>query len=155
MKTLVVISDSHSRYGAIDRVRRLFAENDYIVHLGDGSADMRPIFSEYPEKTYVLRGNCDFAYGEDECVLEVEGVRIFCCHGHRYGVKSGLGKLAARAKELGCTVALYGHTHRADIADMGGITLVNPGALGAYSDPSYAYLVVHGDRVTPSLVPLA
>lgn len=96
MKTFVVLSDSHGRRGAIEKLRPLFAENDYIVHLGDGSGDVRGTSGEYPEKTYVLRGNCDFAYGEEECVIEAEGVRLFCCHGHRYGVKSGLQRLVAR-----------------------------------------------------------
>ena len=90
----------------------------------------------------------------DETVIEAEGVRIFCCHGHRYGVKSGFSRLAARAKELDCTVALYGHTHAADIREIEGVLCVNPGALGAYAGASYCYLTVHGGRATPVIVPL-
>ena len=154
MKTFVIMSDSHGRRGAVDRVKHLFAENDYIVHLGDGSTDMRPVLSEFPEKTYILRGNCDFAYGEDECIIEAGGMSVLCCHGHRYGVKSGLSKLAYRAKELGCEIALYGHTHRARIDDVGGVLCINPGSLGSFSDPSYCYLVVHEGKATPTIVPL-
>ncbi|HIY99711.1 MAG TPA: YfcE family phosphodiesterase, partial [Firmicutes bacterium] len=98
--------------------------------------------------------NCDFSYGLEEAVIEAEQVRIFCCHGHKYGVKSGLGRLAARAKELDCSVALYGHTHRADISEVGGVLCVNPGAAGDYTSPSYCYLVVHGAKVTPTVVPI-
>ena len=47
----------------------------------------------------------------------------------RYGVKTLLGVLAHEAKEKGCDVALYGHTHRADICEMDGVTLINPGSL--------------------------
>ncbi len=154
MKTFVVISDSHGRRGAVDKVRHLFAENDHIVHLGDGSADLRDTMSAFPDKTTVLRGNCDFSYGEEECVLEAEGVRIFCCHGHKYGVKGSLSKLAARARELGCDAALYGHTHRAKIEEVDGVLLVNPGALGSFTEASYAYLVVHGKKITAAIVPL-
>ena len=152
MKTFVVISDSHGRRGAVERVKSLFPENDYLVHLGDGSVDMRPVLSEFPEKTYILRGNCDFAYGQTECVIEAEGVRVLCCHGHRYGVKSGLAKLAARAKELDCDVALYGHTHRADVSEVDGVTCICPGSIGAYADPSYCYLVLHKGKITPTIV---
>ncbi len=154
MKTFIVISDSHSRQGAVDRVRHLFCENDFIVHLGDGSADMRPVMDMFPEKTYVMKGNCDFYYGLDECVTEAEGVRIFCCHGHRYGVKHGLERLSARAKELDCTVALYGHTHIADIGTEDGVLCINPGALGDYARPSYCFMAVHRGKVTPSIVNL-
>lgn len=156
MKTFVVLSDSHNRSKRqLDGLAPLFAENDYIVHLGDGSADLRPIFSEYPEKTYILRGNCDFSYGEEECVIEAEGMSVFCCHGHRYGVKSGLSRLAARARELGCKVALYGHTHTACVEEVDGVLCVNPGALGSYSAPSYCYLVLHQGKATATLVPIA
>lgn len=154
MKTFIVISDSHGRLGAIGKLEPLFAENDGIVHLGDGSADMRRTVSAFPEKTYVMRGNCDAFYGSDEEVIEAEGVRIFCCHGHRYGVKSNLGRLAARAKELGCDLALYGHTHKAGIREADGVLCINPGALGAYADASYCYLVLNKGKATPVIVPL-
>ncbi len=152
MKTFVVVSDSHARAGAIDRVSHLFAENDFLIHLGDGSGDMRPVMRLYPEKTYVMKGNCDFSFGEEECVIEAEGVRIFCCHGHKYGVKHGLSRLAARAKELDCGVALYGHTHTADIATVDDVLCVNPGALGDYAAPSYCYMVAHRGNVTATIV---
>ena len=59
-----------------------------------------------------------------------------------------------RARELGCEVALYGHTHRASIETVNGVLLVNPGALGAFAGASYAYLVVHGKKVTATIVQL-
>lgn len=154
MKTFIVLSDSHGHRGAIGKLAQLFSENDYIIHLGDGSADMRETFGEYPEKTYVCKGNCDFSYGADEWVIEEEGLSVLCCHGHRYGVKSGLKKLAARAKEKGCDIALYGHTHRAAIDVIDGVTCINPGALSSFTAPSYCYLVLHGGKATYTIVPL-
>ena len=115
MKTCVVLSDSHGRRRNVEKIMPLFAENDFVIHLGDGSADVRDFSREHPEKALVMKGNCDFSYGMEEYVLETEGVRVLCCHGHKYGVKTGLARLAARAKELDCSVALYGHTHRADV----------------------------------------
>ncbi len=155
MTTFVVLSDTHGRRGAVDKVRALFAENDYIVHLGDGAGDMRETAREYPEKTYVLHGNCDFSAALEECVIETGDGSVFCCHGHRYGVKSGRERLAARARELGCEVALYGHTHEAKTEEIGGVLCVCPGALGAYADPSYCYLVLHRGKATPTLVSVA
>ncbi len=155
MKKCIVMSDTHGSQKGIEKLKPLFAENDYIIHLGDGAGDLKEIFSVYPNKVYQCRGNCDFisAY-PDEFVLEIEQVRILCCHGHAYGVKTLLGVLANEAKKKGCDVALYGHTHRADICEMDGVTLINPGSLRypASEGGSYCYLVVHKDKVTPVIV---
>ena len=155
MKKCIILSDTHGSLKGIEKLKLLFQENDYIIHLGDGAGDLKEIFSEYPDKVYQCKGNCDFvsAY-PDEGVLEIEQVRILYCHGHQYGVKTLLGVLANQAKKKGCDVALYGHTHRADICEMDGVTLINPGSLKRPTDEggSYCYLVVHKDKVTPVIV---
>ena len=155
MKKLVVISDTHGSRKGIDALSPLIAENDYLFHLGDGATDIRKEWTEYPDKAYFCGGNCDYlsalpAEGE----VEIERVKVFYCHGHRYGVKSGLGALAAEAKKRGCALALYGHTHRAMIAQIDGVTLVNPGSARypANEGGSYAYVVVNGEKITPVLV---
>ena len=152
MKTFVILSDSHGRQAALKKIKPLFEENDYIVHLGDGSTDMRETVDAFPQKTYVVKGNCDGFYGVDECVIEAEGVKLFCCHGHKYGVKGGLARLAARAKELDCEIALYGHTHCAKIQTVEDVLCINPGSIGSYSEPSYCYLVLHKGKATPTIV---
>lgn len=154
MKTIVVISDTHGKKEPLQKIAPLFAENDYIVHLGDGSADMRNYALALSGKTFICRGNCDPSYGEEELVIEAEGTKIFCCHGDKYGVKYGLGRLAARAKELGCDAALYGHTHTACIEYEEDILCLNPGALGSYTEPSYGYIGVHEGHITAVIVPL-
>lgn len=116
---------------------------------------MKSVFSRFPQKTYVLKGNCDFSYGENEFVFSQEGVSLFCCHGHQYHVKYTLHSLAARAKELGCSVAVYGHTHVASIETVDGVLCINPGALSSYVSPSYAYLVLHQGKISATIVPIS
>ncbi len=155
MKKIVVISDSHNRAENVYALRSLIAENDYLVHLGDGASDARELSKSFPDKVYVCRGNCDlYAPYPKEFVLEVEWLKILCCHGHEYGVKQDLSRLAYRAQELGCQVALYGHTHCAGIREMDGIALINPGTLQfpVGKGGGYAYLIVHKDKCTPVLV---
>lgn len=155
MKTMIVLSDSHNRAKKeLEKLQPLFAENDYIVHLGDGSADLRETFRTYPEKTFICKGNCDFSYGAEEFVIEEEGLRILCCHGHRYSVKSGTERLAAYAREKGCDVALYGHTHIAAAEEVKGVLCINPGALGNFTEPSYCYLVLDRGKATHVIVKL-
>ena len=155
MKTIVVLSDTHGNRSFIDGLDRIFAENDYIIHLGDTSSDGNYIRMKYPEKTIVINGNCDTSnLGENEKVLTVEGVKIFACHGHRYSVKSNLYKLAERAKSLNCSVALYGHTHRAAETEIDGVTLLNPGAGKKYAENSYLYIVISGEKAVFKTVPV-
>lgn len=155
MKTAVILSDTHGNVKGIDKLFSLFGENDYILHLGDGCNDIRGVRSAYPEKVYACGGNCDFFSAlPEEGEIEIEQVKIFYCHGHKYGVKSDLHALAKEAKRRRCDVALYGHTHRALITEIDGVTLINPGALrfSVGEGGSYCYLVIHKDKFTPVIV---
>ena len=154
MKTFLILSDSHGRRKMIEKIKPLVGENNYLVHLGDGAGDIREITSEYPDKVYSVKGNCDAFGGEEERVIEAEGLSILCCHGHKYGVKNGLSRLVARAKELDCEIALYGHTHRAAVEEVDGVLCINPGSAGSYTDPSYCYLVIHNKKPTATIVSL-
>lgn len=154
MKNIVVLSDTHGRVGNVEELYPIMNEADLVVHLGDGASDMREFFKNNPEKTYVCKGNCDFFPALKDCEIEVERVKIFCCHGDRYRVKSDFLPLALEAKKRGCSVALYGHTHVADIRTVEGVLLVNPGSLRYPKSRggSYAYLSVKGDKAYPVIV---
>ena len=129
MKTITVLSDTHGNRRAIDKLSVVLAESDYI------------------------NGNCDpVKLGEDEIILQVEGVKIFAAHGHMYSVKTTLSRLEDRAKQSGCAVALYGHTHCAEVSERNAITLINPGAMSRFARNSYCYLVINGDKITHKIV---
>ncbi len=155
MTKLILLSDTHGNRKGIDGLEPLIAENDLVVHLGDGAADMREIARRYPDKVYQCAGNCDlFSPYPQEGVLEVEYLKIFYCHGHRYGVKRELTELAQEAKARGCEIALYGHTHTPLVSVVDGVTLINPGSLRLPADVggTYCYLVVHKREFTPTIV---
>ena len=155
MTKIIVLSDTHGNPKNIDELLPLIAENDYVIHLGDGAGDMRQVFSEYPDKLYLCAGNCDyFAPYPTSGELEVEGRKIFFCHGHQYGVKQDLLALALAAKSRGADIVLYGHTHRAQIDEYNGVLLINPGSLKCpvHKGGSYCYLVINKDKATPVIV---
>ena len=156
MKTFVIVSDSHRNRAALDKLDGVFSECDYIVHLGDLSSDGGYIRRKYPYQTIVINGNCDLdKLGDDEKMLGIEGVKIFMCNGHRYSVKLTLARLAEEAEKNGCTVALYGHTHEAEVREENGVLLINPGCMTAYAPhKSYCYLVVNGKKAVPTIVNL-
>lgn len=153
MKTVIVVSDTHGNRRAMEALFPVMAESDYIIHLGDTSQDGGFIRGMFPDKTYLLNGNCDpIKLGENELTLQIEGVKIFACHGHMYSVKHTLAKLTQRAKELGCGVALYGHTHSAYEGETDGVLAVNPGTLSRYSHKSYGYLIINGEKAVAKIV---
>ena len=153
MKTLVILTDTHRNAPPLQKIARVLAECDYIIHLGDGVSDMRGVLRAYPEKTYLLAGNNDFYGGESELVLDVEQRRIFACHGHRYGVKGGTERLVSAAKERLCDIALYGHTHQAEVREESGVLLINPGCMTRFGvRQSYCYLVIHGKKAVATVV---
>lgn len=155
MKTVTVISDTHGNVAAIEKLFPIFSESDYIIHLGDTSSDGQLIRRAFPEKTHMLNGNCDFTrLGENELVLKIEDVKIFACHGDKYGVKSGYDRLAYKAEQEGCAVALFGHTHSPTEISAGKVTLFNPGTLKKYSQNTYLYLVINGDKAVGKICEL-
>lgn len=153
MTTVTVLSDTHGNRRAIDKIGNILEESDVIIHLGDTSADGSYIRKLYGAKTVLVNGNCDpLKLGEDETVTEIEGVKIFATHGHLYSAKSTLLKLASRAKELGCQIALYGHTHGAREDEIDGVKLINPGCMTRYSQNSYCYIAIHGGKTVSKIV---
>ena len=121
MKTVIVVSDSHGNLKGVQALLPRIAENDYVIHLGDGGNDMREIRSQYPEKVYACAGNCDFFLPlPEDGEIEIECVKIYFCHGHKYRVKSELDLLAEEE------IPLYR-------TDTQGHICVTIGADGAYS----------------------
>ena len=109
--TLLILSDTH---GKRSRVTEVLAKTrpDGVIFLGDGLRDAETAVMDCP--LYAVRGNCDWSgfYDAPEERLELfGGVRVLLMHGHRYGVKSGLGAAVAAAARQGADVLLYGHVH--------------------------------------------
>ena len=148
--TLLVISDSHGRPDLIEEaIRRV--RPDGILFAGDGLRDLSRV--EIPCPLWAVAGNCDWLTTplvinggvfepQNEELITVEGVRILLMHGHKYGVKGGLGQAVAHAKQKDADVLIFGHTHtplelhlrpdseRADFSVTKPLTLFNPGSLG-------------------------
>lgn len=140
---ILVLSDSH---GNVNKMKDLFRQDDYraVIFLGDVIRDadeLARITGAAP--VYRVKGNCDF--GEfnthDELLIELGGKRIFMAHGHRYGVKGGIGSFEAAARKSGADIALYGHTHIQYHDTKDGLHILNPGAL---MNGKYAVLTIEG-----------
>lgn len=150
------MSDSHGGLPELRLAAKAVGKIDCAFHLGDFARDSRVLGELTRVPVYAVKGNCDVSLDyETERVVTLEGARIFMTHGHLYGVKTGIWTLAERAEELGCAVALYGHTHVSAIEAQGPLLLVNPGSPSRPLDGRKRSVVVleieHGD-VYPKII---
>lgn len=152
---IVVASDSHGNVRALESLLPVINQSDTFVYLGDGNRDIDRIEDKITAPVIRVRGNCDAILSEqDEATFTVGNTRFLAAHGNAYGVKSSRLSFADRARQTGCVFALYGHTHRADITDAGGVTLINPGTLARGYQKSYAVIEGDGDFFSAEIVRL-
>ena len=168
MTKILVFSDSHGESGDMKRIiESVHPDAEYVIHLGDGAEDIERLSPHFPRQAFVgVKGNCDwlrgFDYNGDHRVLDMEGVRIFICHGHRHGVKNGgYSLLISAAITQNADIALFGHTHhseyltvpkpgRDDLNEKGAVIhILNPGSIsrprgGEIAGKSYAVILLDG-----------
>ena len=131
---ILVISDTHHM---ISQAKVLVEKinPDYVFHLGDMCEDCRNLENAFPRKVIVsVKGNNDFFdrdYPLERC-FELGGKKIFMCHGHKYNVKTSLLPITYKGKEVGADIVLFGHTHRAFLDEVDGMTIMNPGSVSGY-----------------------
>lgn len=154
MKRILVFSDTHgdikSCVKAIESV-----PCDMIIHAGDYVHDAEELKALFPDKKFVnVRGNCDmgFSSASDTEEVEVDGVRIFVTHGHRYRVKyeENYKTLVKEAKDRGCQIAVFGHTHMPYRAVSDGIHVLNPGS--AFYISNYAIIEIEDGKIGTCLM---
>ncbi len=149
-----VISDTHGSTASIDMAVKKLPDADLWLHLGDNVRDAQ-YMRDKGQTVRFVRGNCDFSNAESERVETFEGTRIFMAHGHQYAVDYDRLRLAYRAEELMCSVALYGHTHISLIEASGGLLIVNPGSPSRPRNerkPSFACLSINGNDVNSRII---
>ncbi|MGX8692289.1 MAG: metallophosphoesterase family protein [Clostridia bacterium] len=142
MRAAVFSDTHHNTAPMLEALRR--CRPDLIIHLGDHDRDTLCLEREFPDiPLYRVCGNCDFApIAPIADIVPLGPVKALICHGHSYGVDRGLDRLAYAAQERGCCLALFGHTHRAEQRELGGVQLVNPGTAGQGRRLSWALLEV-------------
>ena len=150
---IIVMSDSHRNFRNVQRVMEKHPDADLYIHLGDGEREFEDVQNLYPDRRYLwVAGNCDFGSllpWEEE--LSVEGKKIFFTHGYTYQVKMTLYNLECAARDRKADIALYGHTHQAEIEYRDGLYLMNPGSLhGSYG--TYGIIDITPAGLVPNIV---
>ena len=133
----LILSDIHGETTTLrwllEEVWKQVGPIDAYFFLGDGLRDFENAESFIRQRDehasmYAVCGNCDFLpHAPERIITSLGGVNIYATHGHIHRVKGGLDYLRSAAREANADVALYGHTHRANV-EYTTPWLVNPGA---------------------------
>lgn len=131
MVRMIVCSDSHNNYFALEAALQAHPEAELLLHLGDGEREFDDLAAAYPQRRMVfVRGNCDWSSPEKPLrLLMVGGRRILMTHGHLFGVKQDVSRLLEQARQSKAELCCFGHTHTSLSSIQNGIHLLNPGSL--------------------------
>lgn len=128
---ILIMSDSHSHDENVRKAIAKEAPLDGLIHLGDsqGSEDLIRSLAGCP--VYMVAGNCDYFTSLPPVrYITLGKYRIMLTHGHYHYVSVGAKDLLEEAKANGCSIVMYGHTHRPVMDGTDGEVLVlNPGSI--------------------------
>lgn len=158
MLQIPVFSDTHLFKGKIEKCAHIAKNYEFFFHLGDNLKDAVEISKLSGKKGYMVLGNTDIAVkGEEEIILELEGVKILLTHGHKFRVKGDVNTLLYYCEENGIDLALFGHSHVSMVEYHNNILIVNPGSASLPRDgsvASYALVTISDRKASAEIIPL-
>ena len=147
---VLIVSDTHGHEENLERILTEKGPFQHLIHLGDveGQEDYIEVIAGCP--VHIVAGNNDFFSDlPREEDFWIKNYHIFITHGHYYGVSVGTDRLCEEAAFRNAKVAMYGHTHRPEIEEKNGITILNPGSLSYPRQigrkPSYIIMEIDGE----------
>ncbi|SDG09868.1 hypothetical protein SAMN05216584_10261 [Selenomonas sp. WCT3] len=140
-----IASDSHGDTNALDVMLQHPAAADVEAWLFAGDIAMDAEYLEMVTDLPVIKvaGNNDWPMSrlEDTVLADLGDHRILLTHGHLYGVNFSTQNLVLAAREQAADIAVYGHTHVADLS-IGEVTVLNPGSVARPRDASRGSFMV-------------
>lgn len=150
-----VISDTHRDGYFLSKALIKLENVDIIFHLGDNTQDGAYLEERLKKKVYIVKGNCDYSFQTPiEILEEIEGIKIFASHGHKYNVKYGYYDILDKGIDVKAKIILFGHTHISSIKFEKGIWIMNPGSLAMPRDSfnSIGIINIKNGEINPSII---
>ncbi|HYH02288.1 MAG TPA: metallophosphoesterase [Bacillota bacterium] len=144
MVRIGVVGDIHGNYSGLRKVVEEAGMVAQWLFTGDGYREITRLEAEFGVSIAGVAGNCDFFTefpGEQR--LQLGNYRILLTHGHIYGVKQGLTRLALAGQSQGAALVVFGHTHLPFDDCWNNVRLFNPGSLSVERSagrPSYGLI---------------
>lgn len=140
---ILVVSDNHTNQSILKEVYDKHHDMDLYIHCGDSETLMRNL-----RPFACVAGNNDY---DSEYpmfrVIDTPKHSFFITHGYKEWCD--YEEMGSKAKQAGCDVVLYGHTHKFDDTTFEGIRFINPGSMTrprTMAPPSYA--IINIDDIT-------
>ena len=135
---ILLVSDNHGDYEALDRLANKYPNMDLYLHAGDSEQD------EFSIKPFIsVRGNCDHYYDfPNFLVIPSPAGNIYIQH-TPFISKSVISEHNAK-------IVIHGHTHTRRNEMVNGILFINSGAISYARDKydgSYAIIEIEDQRV--------
>lgn len=146
---ILVVSDTHGRDRILKEILERVRPVDMLVHCGDleGSEDYIRALAEAP--VHLVAGNNDFFSDlEREEEFFIGNHKVLLTHGHYYYVSMGTENIRREARDRGCDLVLFGHTHRPVVDIQKGVAVCNPGSLSYPRQEGRrpSYLIIELDK---------
>lgn len=155
---IMIVGDDHG-YDvfpiAYDDAIKRFRNVDMLIHTGDSECFDCEYYKNICKcQVHMVRGNNDFSQIPQECIVNVENIKMFVTHGHRYRVYSDIQTIAYAAQERNANIVIFGHTHHALHQKGNNIELINPGSLSGIRSfvKSYAMLIIKNGETKVHIV---
>lgn len=147
---ILVVSDTHKKHNNLERVLRLEAPIDLLIHLGDAEGYEDEIARMAGCPLQIIAGNNDFFSDlEKERELRIGRYKILLTHGHYYYVSTGIEDLKREAAGRNADIVMFGHTHRPLIDYGKHVITINPGSISyprqEGKKPTYVIMEIDSD----------
>ena len=130
---ILLVSDSHGDYQALDQLAAKYPNMDLYLHAGDSEQD------EFSIKPFIsVRGNCDHYYDFPNYLVIPSPIGNIYVQHTPYVSKSVINEHNAK-------IVIHGHTHVRRNETKNGILFINPGAISYARDKfngSYAIIEI-------------
>lgn len=144
MTRLGVVGDIHGNLAGLQAALSQMGRLDGLLFTGDGYREITALAAESDLPVIGVAGNCDLcsSYPEEQ-LFAVADYQLLLTHGHRYGVKQGLTRLALAGQTAGADLVIFGHTHQPLDDCWQRVRLFNPGSLSpdrSHAGPAYGII---------------
>jgi putative phosphoesterase len=154
------MSDSHGNALNLRKCIEKNIKSDIFLFAGDCESEILGIIEQYPYLDIrAVRGNNDYNPRlPQDLYIDVTGAKILLTHGNKYTVDYyGTDILENKAREKGCNIVVFGHTHTRLNEYHDGIYFLNPGSIARPRDfkpPSYGYIDITPQGIVTNVIDL-
>lgn len=127
---VLIVSDTHGRHAALDRVLAEAGKIDMFIHLGDVEGGEEYMDAVLDCEKHILRGNNDF-FSElpPEEEFYIGRYKVFITHGHIYYVSFEQEYIFEEGRARNADIVMFGHTHKPFFEQRDGVIALNPGSV--------------------------